>query len=38
MLAHDVIYNTTQCLEELIDSLPEYEMKPLTVDVEPIQF
>ena len=38
MLAHDVIYNTTQCLEELLDSLPEYEMKPLTEDVEPIQF
>lgn len=38
MLAHDVIYNTAQCLEELIDSFPEYEMKPLTVDVEPIQF
>lgn len=38
MLAHDVIYNTTQCLGELIDSFPEYEMKPLTEDVEPIQF
>lgn len=38
MLAHDVIYNTTQCLEALLDSLPEYEMKPLTTDVEPIHF
>ena len=38
MLAHDIIYDTTQCLGELIDSLPEYEMKPLTADVEPIQF
>lgn len=38
MLAHDVIYNTTQCLEQLLDSLPEYEMKPLTTDVEPIHF
>ncbi|HBA49822.1 MAG TPA: N-acetylmuramoyl-L-alanine amidase [Lachnospiraceae bacterium] len=38
MLAHDVIYNTTQCLGELIDSFPEYEMKPLTEEVEPIQF
>ncbi len=38
MLAHDVIYNTTQCLEKVIDSFPEYEMKPLTADVEPIQF
>ena len=38
MLAHDVIYNTTQCLEELLDSFPEYRMEPLTADVEPIQF
>lgn len=38
MLAHDVVYDTTKCLEELIDSLPEYEMKPLTAEVEPIQF
>jgi peptidoglycan/xylan/chitin deacetylase (PgdA/CDA1 family) len=38
MLAHDVVYDTTQCLRELIDSLPEYEMKPLTAEVEPIQF
>ncbi len=38
MLAHDVVYNTTQCLEKVIDSFPEYEMKPLTADVEPIQF
>lgn len=38
MLAHDVVYDTTQCLGELIDSLPEYEMKPLTAEVEPIQF
>ena len=38
MLAHDVIYNTTQCLEELLDSFPEYEMKPLSAEVEPIQF
>lgn len=38
MLAHDIIYNTGICLDELIDSLPEYEMKALTEDVEPIQF
>lgn len=38
MLAHDVIYNTTLCLEDLLDSLPEYEMEPLTLDVTPIQF
>ena len=38
MLAHDVVYNTTLCLEELIDRLPEYRMEALTEDVEPIQF
>ena len=38
MLAHDVIYNTTLCLEELIDQFPEYRMEPLTVDVTPIRF
>lgn len=38
MLAHDIQYNTTQCLEEILDSFPEYEMKPLTSEVEPIQF
>lgn len=38
MLAHDIVYNTTLCLEELIDSLPEYQMKPLTEEVKPVQF
>ncbi|MCM1174993.1 MAG: N-acetylmuramoyl-L-alanine amidase [Blautia sp.] len=38
MLAHDVVYNTGVCLEELLDSLPEYEMKALSEAVEPIQF
>ena len=38
MLAHDIIYNTTLCLEDLLDSLPEYEVAPLTPDVTPIQF
>jgi len=38
MLAHDVIYNTTLSLQEVIDSLPEYRMEPLTADVKPIQF
>lgn len=38
MLAHDVIYNTGICLEELLDRLPEYEIQPLTEEVEPIQF
>lgn len=38
LLAHDVVYNTGLCLEELLDSLPEYEMKPLGEEVTPIQF
>lgn len=38
MLAHDVVYNTGICLDELLDCFPEYEMKALDEDVEPIQF
>ena len=38
MLAHDIVYNTTLCLENLIDSLPEYKMEPLTEEVTPIRF
>ncbi len=38
MLAHDVVYNTGICLNDLLDRLPEYEMFPLTEEVEPIQF
>lgn len=38
LLAHDVVGSTNLCLEELLDSLPEYEMKPLSEDVEPIRF
>lgn len=38
MLCHDIVYNTTQCLEDLLDSLPEYKMEPLTPEVKPVQF
>ena len=38
MLAHDVVYNTTLCLEDLLEMFPEYKMLPLTEDVEPVQF
>lgn len=38
MLAHDIVYNTTICLEELIEQFPEYKMEPLTAEVVPIQF
>lgn len=38
LLAHDVVYSTGVCLDDLLERLPEYEMKPLTPQVEPIQF
>lgn len=38
MLAHDIVYNTTLCLEELLEEFPEYQMEPLTEEVSPIQF
>ena len=38
MLAHDIVYNTTLCLEDLIESFPDYKMEPLTPEVSPIQF
>ncbi len=38
MLAHDVVYNTTLCLEELLEQFPEYKMLPLSEEVEPIHF
>lgn len=38
MLAHDIVYPTTLCLDDLIDAFPEYRMEPLTADVTPIQF
>lgn len=38
LLAHDVIYNTGLCLNDLLDSLPEYQMLPLDEKMEPVQF
>lgn len=38
MLAHDIVYNTTLCLEELIAEFPEYQILPLTPEIDPIQF
>ena len=38
MLAHDIVYNTRLCLDDLIDRFPDYQMEPLTPDVTPIQF
>lgn len=38
MLAHDVVGETGMCLEELLNQFPEYQMKPLTEEVEPVQF
>ncbi len=38
LLAHDVVYDTGTILEDLLDRFPEYEMRPLSEEVEPIQF
>lgn len=38
MLAHDVVYNTSHSIDALIEQFPEYQMLPLTEEVEPIQF
>ena len=38
MLAHDIVEETGWCLDELIEAFPEYEMRMLEEDVEPIRF
>ena len=38
LLAHDVVYDTGICLNDLLDSFPEYEMQLLDEGVEPVQF
>lgn len=38
MLAHDIVYNTAACLEDLIEQFPEYQMEPLTAQVKPVVF
>ena len=38
LLAHDVVYNTVLCRDELLEQFPEYKMEVLTPDVEPVQF
>ncbi|MBQ7775716.1 MAG: N-acetylmuramoyl-L-alanine amidase [Lachnospiraceae bacterium] len=38
MLAHDIVDETVECLEELLEEFPEYEMKALEESVKPIQF
>lgn len=38
LLAHDVVYNTGEILEDLLDKFPEYEMRPLNEQIEPIHF
>lgn len=38
LLAHDRVTATAQCLNELIDAFPEYQMRPLTTRIEPVQF
>lgn len=38
MLAHDVVYNTTLCLDEIIEQFPEYRFSAIDDDTEPICF
>lgn len=38
MLGHDIVYNTSISIEEILDVFPEYEFLPLTKEVTPIQF
>lgn len=38
MLAHDMVDETVACLEKVLELFPEYEMKALGEDVEPVQF
>lgn len=38
LLAHDVVYATGICLDDLLEQLPEYKMEALTEDLEPVQF
>ena len=38
MLAHDIVDTTVECLEEVLEAFPEYEMKALDENVKPVQF
>lgn len=38
LLAHDTIYNTSLCIEDIILQFPDYKMEPLTEEVVPIRF
>ena len=38
LLAHDTIYNTSLCIEDIILQFPEYKMEPLNEEVVPIRF
>lgn len=38
MLAHDIVDATVECLEEVLEQFPEYELLPLDESVEPVQF
>lgn len=38
LLAHDRVENTALALEALIDAFPDYQIKPLSENVTPIQF
>lgn len=38
MLAHDIVYTTGVCLNDLLDEFPEYKMEVLTEELEPVHF
>jgi len=38
MLAHDVVRQTALCLDELLEQFPEYQIRPLLEESEPVQF
>lgn len=38
MLAHDLVDKTIECLEEVLELFPEYELLPLDENVEPVRF
>lgn len=38
LLAHDTIYNTSLCIEDIILQFPEYRLEPLSEEVVPIRF
>ena len=38
LLGHDIVHSTSLCLDQLISQFQEYNMEPLTPEVEPVRF